>query len=82
MWSNDSTHIFSRLFKEHENLYAFQRKNNQDEVNVFLNFSKDTILLNNINLNGKYIDLMNNKTLINLQDISILPKQGKIFIKQ
>lgn len=82
MWSNDSTHIFSRLFKDHENLYAFQRKNNQDEVNVFLNFGKDTILLNNINLKGKYIDLMNNKTLINLQDISILPEQGKVFIKQ
>ena len=60
----------------------FKRKNNHDEVNVFLNFGKDTVLLNNINLNGKYLDLMNNKTLINLQDISILPEKGKIFVKQ
>lgn len=82
MWSLDSTNKFIRLNSNEKKLFAFRRKNLDDEVNVYLNFSSDTIHLSNINLQGEFQDPINDKDYFHVSSLKLNPYKGKILVKK
>ena len=82
MWSLDSSNKFIRLNSNEKKLFAFRRKNLNDEVNVYLNFSSDTIHLSNINLKGEFQDPINDKDYFHVSSLKLNPYKGKILVKK
>jgi Glycosidases len=57
---NASTRMI--LTKFHDKILAFARKNNEEEVLVYLNFSADNLTLESIEIDGNFKDVFSGKT--------------------
>ncbi|MBM78185.1 MAG: alpha-amylase [Crocinitomicaceae bacterium] len=79
MWSNESNNKFEKIITENEKIFAYKRFNNEDEVNIFLNFSTDTVLIENLIEYGNFYELFSNEKV---ENIKLLPLDGKILVKQ
>ena len=79
MWNNDTNNTFEKIITENEKIFAYKRFNNEDEVNIFLNFSTDTVLIENLIENETFYDLFSNEKV---ENIKLLPLDGKIVVKQ
>ena len=82
MWNGDTNNLFKKINLNNEKAFAFKRYNKNDEVYFFLNFSTDTLSIEDITFSGQFYDLMSDIKMENVDDIKVSPLDGKIIVKQ
>ena len=81
MWNGDTNTVFEKIDSKFENLFAFRRKNENDQVTVLLNFNKDSLVIENykeLGIGGYSMDYMEGKIIP--KTINIPANNGKIYI--
>ena len=81
MWNGDTNTVFEKIDSKFENLFAFRRKNENDQVTVLLNFDKDSLVIENykeLGIGGYSMDYMEGKIIP--KTINIPANNGKIYI--